>query len=196
MEYQFTRDVGTKSLTEAVKRHARLKKPVVGMEIGCFEGKTTLAVLRHIQSVGGKMICVDPFLDRYIPEETPYDDKWKYFEGQYERFCHNVKRSQDRIIVHRGFSQDVLPELVDEWAGKLDFIIVDGDHRTEAVYRDGVLAFPLLKKGGVMIFDDYGWGKNLSKEFDCKAGIDRFVREYRNQIQVLQNRILLVARKK
>lgn len=41
---------------------------------------------------------------------------------------------------------------------RFDFIYVDGSHRSPDVIYDAILSFGLLKKGGIMIFDDYQGG--------------------------------------
>lgn len=39
---------------------------------------------------------------------------------------------------------------------KFDYIYIDGDHSEEGVYRDAVAAYSLLKRDGVLVFDDAG----------------------------------------
>lgn len=51
---------------------------------------------------------------------------------------------------------------------KFDFIYIDGCHEPEYVIHDACLAFSLLKKGGCLLFDDYGWG-------NCRYGIESFL---------------------
>ena len=55
--------------------------------------------------------------------------------------------------MHCGESFFTLREIDAEF----DFIYIDSDHSPTAVLADAVLAWPLLKVGGVMIFDDYLW---------------------------------------
>ncbi len=51
---------------------------------------------------------------------------------------------------------------------KFDFIYIDGCHEPEYVIHEACLAFQLLKKGGYLLFDDYGWG-------NCRYGIESFL---------------------
>lgn len=184
---QFTRDVGTGSTMRAIATHVRLPllEGAVAMEIGCFEGRTSRAILDYMQHKQSILICIDPFLDKYLPDETPYDKRWQYFSGQHDRFMHNTKPYAHRLIVHEGLSQDVLPTLQTEWCGKVDFVFIDGDHRVEAVYNDAKMSFPLIKEGGWMIFDDYTWGRDMSPEFHTGVGIDQFIADYADQLTVL-----------
>jgi len=62
--------------------------------------------------------------------------------------------------------------MIDE---RFDCIYIDADHRAAGVLEDAVLSWRLLKGGGIMILDDYGW--NLYENpFKCpKRGIDAFL---------------------
>lgn len=45
-----------------------------------------------------------------------------------------------------------------------DLIYVDGNHEAEYVLEDAILAFRLLKPGGTIVFDDYGWAGETAKD--------------------------------
>ena len=47
--------------------------------------------------------------------------------------------------------------------------------------EDAVLSFRKLKKGGILIFDDYGWG---GPDLTIR-GIDGFISGYHKKIEVL-----------
>jgi hypothetical protein len=62
-----------------------------------------------------------------------------------------------------------------------DLIYIDGNHEPEFVLEDGVLCFRKLKKGGYMIFDDYGLGgPDLTQR-----GIDAFLNGYYKKIKTM-----------
>lgn len=82
------------------------------------------------------------------------------------------------MIIKRGFSNLQLPTFEDLF---FDIIYIDGNHEPEYLLEDAVLSFRKLKVGGIMIFDDYGWGgPDLTKR-----GIDAFMNGYHKRIQVL-----------
>lgn len=68
-----------------------------------------------------------------------------------------------------------------------DFIYIDGDHTEDAVYKDAVASWDKLKKGGILGFDDYTWQHDSGRD-DMRPGpaIDRFVKEYEKEIDVLE----------
>lgn len=157
----------------------QIDRPIRYLEIGAFYGANLLSVAstygKHPQSV---LVAVDPWID--------YSDYPEY-KGQqetiYDTFQSNIHNSQhmDRIVVKRGYSNEVLPTLEDN---SFDIIYIDGNHEPEYVLEDAVLAFRKLKVGGYLIFDDYGWGgPDLTKR-----GIDGFLNGYHKRITVLGER--------
>jgi Methyltransferase domain len=66
-----------------------------------------------------------------------------------------------------------------------DIIFVDGNHETEFVYKDGCIAFEKVKSGGYIVFDDYlpYWSQTM-------VGIDNFLEEYKDKIDILHKGIL------
>jgi predicted O-methyltransferase YrrM len=77
-----------------------------------------------------------------------------------------------------------------------DFIYIDGSHMAEDVLEDAVLAWRLLKPGGLIIFDDYVWRLDHPPEKRPRLAIDAFYRFYANQIEVVHNAYQLILRKK
>jgi predicted O-methyltransferase YrrM len=66
-----------------------------------------------------------------------------------------------------------------------DCIYIDGSHETPDVLADAVLAFRLLRVGGLMIFDDFLWGLGPEAEplMNPKLAIDSFINCYQRKIQ-------------
>ena len=122
-----------------------------------------------------KLHCIDPWVD--------YDEYPEYKNEQssiYEAFMINLQSSgiKDKITVHRGYSNTEINKLEDDF---FDIIYIDGNHEPEYVLEDAVLSFRKLKKDGIMIFDDYGWGgPDLTQR-----GIDAFMSGYHKRIQRL-----------
>jgi SAM-dependent methyltransferase len=151
-------------------------KPINYLEIGTFYGANLLSVANtyglHNDS---KLYCVDPWED--------YDDYPEYKneqENTYNTFLENVENSgvKEKIIIKRGFSNIEVPKFEDDF---FDIIYIDGNHEPEYVLEDAVLSFRKLKKGGIMIFDDYGWGgPDLTKR-----GIDGFLSGYHKRVTFL-----------
>ena len=162
-------------------------KPITYLEIGTFYGANLLSVADSYASHPDSILhCIDPWEDY---------EQYQEYKGQqdtiYNTFLQNIQESskKDNIIIHRGYSQQLLPTFDDEM---FDIIYIDGNHEPEYVLEDAVLSFRKLKKGGIMIFDDYGWGgPDLTKR-----GIDGFLSGYHKRIQILGMKEMQVFIKK
>ena len=151
-------------------------RPINYLEIGVFYGGNLLSVANtyglHPDS---KLYGVDPWED--------YNEYPEYKEQQskiYDSFITNLQNSgvQDKVVLHSGYSNLEIPKFQDEF---FDIIYIDGNHEPEYVLEDAVLSFRKLKKEGIMIFDDYGWGgPDLTKR-----GIDGFLNGYHKRITYL-----------
>jgi predicted O-methyltransferase YrrM len=148
-------------------------RPINYLEIGAFYGANFLSVANYYgKHPGSKLYAVDPWMDY---------SEYPEYQGQqptiYNTFKENVRTSghADRIIIRRGLSNVEVPKFQDDF---FDIIYIDGNHQPEFVLEDAVLSFRKLKQGGVMIFDDYGWGgPDLTQR-----GIDAFLSGYRDKI--------------
>jgi hypothetical protein len=151
-------------------------RPIHYLEIGTRHGDNLLCVANFYGLHNDSQLhCIDPWED--------YDEYPEYKGNQqssYDIFNNNINESihKDKIYIHRGFSDKIVPTFDDLF---FDIIYIDGNHEPEYVLEDAVLSFRKLKKGGIMIFDDYGWGgPDLTQR-----GIDGFLSGYHKRINVL-----------
>lgn len=145
------------------------------LEIGCFEGRTTLWLFENVLTEpSSRLTVIDTFTG------SPEFDSIGVSRDFHGRFLANVAPHADRLTVCEGRSHDVLPTLT----GQFDFVFVDGSHRADDVWQDAVLAWPLLRPGGLLVFDDYLWGDQKS-EHSPRIGVDRFLDEYADLLHVV-----------
>ncbi|HEV8694690.1 MAG TPA: class I SAM-dependent methyltransferase [Lysobacter sp.] len=112
------------------------------LEIGSFEGRSTVWLCENILTAGDGVIdCVDLFA-----ADPVYGD-------YHARFRANTAAYRSMIREHAGYSFDMLRRV----EGNYDIIYIDGWHSAFGAMADGVMSWPLLRAGGVMIFDDYLW---------------------------------------
>jgi len=151
-------------------------KKINYLEIGTFYGANILSVA-HTYGLHNdtKLYCIDPWED--------YNEYPEYKNQQssiYDSFINNIENSgfKEKIIINRGYSNLEIPKFEDDF---FDIIYIDGNHEPEYVLEDAVLSFRKLKKNGIMIFDDYGWGgPDLTQR-----GIDGFLSGYHKRIKKL-----------
>lgn len=112
------------------------------LEIGSFEGRSTLWLCENILTADDSRIdCLDLFA-----EDPVYGD-------YHARFRRNTAAHAHKIREYPGYSFDGLRKV----EGEYDIVYIDGWHSAFGALADGVMSWPLLKTGGVMIFDDYLW---------------------------------------
>jgi len=118
-------------------------KPKQGLEIGVRFGKSALATLLGSPEV--QLLGIDP------NPEFPVEEFLK-------------ERVGDRFTFVNEGSPEALRGLTE---GFYDWIYIDGRHDYDGVLQDFYFAWPLLKQGGVMIFDDYddslGYGTDVKQ---------------------------------
>jgi predicted O-methyltransferase YrrM len=112
------------------------------LEIGSFEGRSTLWLCEHtLTAEDSRIDCVNLFAN-----DPVYGD-------YHARFRNNTAARAHKIVEHAGYSFNALRRV----EGELDIVYIDGWHSAFGALADGVMSWPLLKAGGVMIFDDYHW---------------------------------------
>lgn len=148
------------------------------LEIGSFEGKSTEWMLKNTSA---HVTCVDTWQG-----SDEHSDELKH--GLFERFNENIiDQYKDRVTIHRGMSGEVLRTL--PCKPVYDFIYIDGSHYAKDVHEDAILSWRLLKKDGVIVFDDLFWKADESLDaYDLKnprLGIELFVKLYEKDINIL-----------
>lgn len=144
-------------------------RPCNALEIGSYQGLSAVWMLENMLThADSKLTCIDTFEGS---EEHSDVQKTRIFD----LFEHNVlKNFPSKVVAHKGKSGKVLKTLGEE---QYDFIYIDGAHYSANAMEDVVLSFPLLKVGGIMLFDDYGTGGQDDTK-NPHIGIDGFVAAY------------------
>jgi len=145
------------------------------LEIGSYEGRSTCWLLSNL-AIDGKMVSIDPFPN--MPEVE-------------DRFWNNVREvmGKRQLIQCKTTSYLALSQLIQQ-EQEFDFIYIDGDHSPAGVLTDATMAWQLLQKGGVMLFDDY-----LYPQEPTKIGIDAFLNSFDGYELIIDNYQLAVKKK-
>lgn len=147
------------------------------LELGSYEGRSAAWALDNVVA-GGELVCVD---------------SWKVADIE-ARFDENVG---SRVTKIKGHITSVLVGMAS--AGeRFDIIYVDGDHDGAAVLENAVLAWMLLARGGLMVFDDYRY--HIPQQFavgkiDTHFGIDAFLTCYCLRMQILHRAAQVIVAK-
>lgn len=162
-----------------------LAAPRIAVEIGCYEGVSSLWMLRHMLAhPDSRLHCIDSF-------GGGVEHSAAAVEGLEARFRANIETSGQtrQVTVHVGPSVERLAALLLEGVAA-DFVYVDGSHQAPDVLADLVLGLRLLRPGGVMICDDYLWRRPGQAVFDPldtpKLAVDAFTTIFARQAEVLE----------
>lgn len=126
------------------------------LEIGSFQGASTYFMLTRLLNSNSIVTIIDPF-----------ENSKSEAIGNYNLFIDNLNDYLPRIKVYKDYSNNILNKLTKD---SYDVVYIDGSHLAEDVYYDLINTFDLVKKGGIVICDDYLWFilKNICGEnTDC-----------------------------
>jgi len=183
MDYKFSLDFWE---PDHYKNFEKIKKDLVWpdkpkfLEVGTYEGRTATWLLDNMPNIHLTM------LDPDVPEN----------------FHHNMKEhlTSGRATWIKQYSFVELPAMMTTGV-RFDLIYLDGDHNAPGLLEDATMAWRLLNKNGILLFDDYlmeirdPWFYIMHKEFDTykpfgltfhhpKEAIDAFLTIYKGQYEV------------
>ncbi len=195
MDYEFTEDWFSENNPEKVVRQfdeflSEFKdKPCMFLEIGSFEGMSTIWMLENILTEESSQIfCIDA---------------WAEWTGDaFVRFVSNINKTglKDKVHIVKGDSSEELRIFPKE---HFDFIYVDGNHDEKAVIKDAIGSFRILKKGGIIAFDDYLLGISYPNSPGSKAmngstkkAIDYFLDVFQDELEIIHKDYQVWIKKK
>ena len=150
------------------------------LEIGSWEGRSALFFLNYLPRA--ELVCVDTFAgsqehqdaadaEVFLPQvEKTFDANTSAFAGRIEK----IKARSADALARLGLANR-----------RFDLAYIDGSHRAADVYSDGVLTWPLVESGGLMIFDDYELELTPAPLDNARPGVDSFLGAFEGQYRVL-----------
>lgn len=138
------------------------------VEIGVYEGASSCFWSDfYMDHPDSRLISIDPFTGSSEHHETP--ENYPELADIELTARGNIAKSNNaaKIEVLKNLSWDVFPELNKRNGGEpwIDVLYIDGAHDSTSVARDTTLYVPMVKSGGIVIFDDYGHP-------DVRRGVD------------------------
>jgi predicted O-methyltransferase YrrM len=163
------------------------------LEIGSFEGRSSVWIMENMMSDGEHLICIDTWEggeEHSTEDMSPAEDNFRY----------NMQVAKDQFPgrnfqVIKDFSYGALASLVGS-PFDFDFIYIDGSHVAKDVLTDACMAWPLLKPQGMMVFDDYMWGNPRDILHRPKPAVDAFCNIFAEEAEIIHAGYQLVVRKK
>lgn len=189
-EYKFTEtwfDDVAKPTWEKIFQ--QLPSPKSILEIGCYEGKATTWLCDNVLSGNDVKYDVIDTFEGSLSEPGMVNAKELLSQNQSNiemNFLHNTSfHPHINFTIHKGYSQLILPTFSLEET--YDFIYVDASHRADDTFVDAYYAAKMLKRGGIIIFDDFLWKdpKNMHVVNSPQLAVEVFNTMYHDQYQIL-----------
>lgn len=124
------------------------------VEIGSWQGKSTSYLARAaMDSKNGHVFAIDHFKGNVGKEKMYFTDGENStdLKTQFEKHMHALN-IHDYVTLHACHSEEAYQLLANK---VIRLLFIDGDHTYEGVRKDIELFCPLVRAGGVVIFDDF-----------------------------------------
>jgi len=144
------------------------EREIAILEIGSAKGRSAVAFLGLLPLA--RITCIDIFTN--ADHERQFDSAMAPFGARVEKIKSRSVPALDALAVqNRAF----------------EVIYIDGSHARDDALMDSLLAWPLLKPDGIVIWDDYVWEMGrLPAEERPKDAVDLFLGLHADQLTVLE----------
>jgi len=182
MAYEFTQDWFSWNESTWKDLFKELTPRKKFLEIGCFEGRSTVWLIENALDDEGLIVSVDTF-------EGGFEHSPDTMRGVMDRYTMNVEealKKRGKVYAHllKQPSHEAMPHLMK--GGLLyDFIYIDGSHSGPDVLSDAIMAYHLCRVGGMIAFDDYLWGNQADLIERPKIAIDCFVNLFAKKVKLV-----------
>lgn len=174
LEYIIRHSTSADAVLDSVERWAALHTPQPQMVCGPYEGRLLTVLCRSLHAryvvevgtfVGYSTICLARGMAQCGTLHT--FEVNEELESQIMRHL-RMAGVEERVRLHIGDAQQLLPGIVDESVPSVDLAFIDADKRGTEVYYE--MLVPRMRKGGLIVIDNMLWGR---KVMDTERNHDR-----------------------
>lgn len=169
--------------------------PIEILEIGTWTGTSLITLVKNIPNSVG--YGVDSWKNYDESTECRIQISANVEElGIEQSFYKNIQKAnlEGRIFGIKSLSTEALMKFIRE-GKRFDFVFVDGDHSLLGSYTDIILAWEVVKKGGILGIDDVSFHKEQILGSPLQ-GVLRFVKEKEGEFEILYSGYQLILKKK
>lgn len=153
-------------------------RPINYLELGTREGMSLFWVLDNLNI--SRAACVDTWENK----------TWE------NNFLQNLKERDLAKVIYT-FKEDATEFCLKNKSAQ-DLIYIDADHLATSVLTQAVLCWRVLTKGGILVFDDYGWqgGNQNGGKLPPSVGIDCFLATFIEEYELIHKGWQVIIKKK
>jgi hypothetical protein len=159
--------------------------PVKVLEVGSYEGRSAIAFLRYLPK--SHITCVDTF----ALEDVTLKSDGSVIE---QRFDRNLMPFGERVKKIKGTAATALDRM--RAGGEIyDIVYLDAGKKRDWVFALSALAWPLLRVGGILMWDDLRWGRDKPDEERPESAIRLFCSAFSSCLEVMHDDRQMIVRK-
>jgi hypothetical protein len=169
---------GQKYNFEIYLPHLQDKPNLRFLQLGVYTGDASEWLLTNILTdQSSSLLDVDTWegSDEAEHKSISFSNVYEFYKKRMEPYS-NVRSVKNNT---ENFLRNCLIQ------GVYDFIYIDANHTADAVASDAEYSWELLKKGGIMAFDDYMWGQDLPSHLTPRPAIDAFLEKHKGMYTLL-----------
>jgi cephalosporin hydroxylase len=140
---------GLDDLIDFLKSNISDVKSKTMIEIGCYSGVSSVAFAECF----GKVICVDPFIDDYDPNDGV--NGFALMSVVEKHFDENTKNHNNIVKLKKTSDEAISYLKKNKDLSDVYFVYIDGLHTYEQVKKDIDNYMPIIAKGGYLGGHDY-----------------------------------------
>jgi hypothetical protein len=173
-----------------VLTHLR-ERPSEILEIGSWEGRSAIFFLEFLPQ--SRLTCVDTFGGGMENHASPAESR--EIPLIEKRFDANLRSYGERVEKIKARSVAALDRLTEARA-TFDVTYIDGSHLRDDVMVDSLLAWPLLRPGGILIWDDYGGGQDKASGERVAPAVEAFLAWHFGEYSEISRGYQVIVQKK
>ena len=156
------------------------------LEVGCFEGLSSFYILSEYKFVNAYFLDIWDTPNQNSKSLTDdFNKVEKAFDQNLSEFNYTKIKDDSVISMRKLFRKQIY----------FDFIYIDGSHNGEDILSDAIEGFKILKKEGLMFFDDFLQHQN-ERQIQSYIGIEKFLELYSDDLKIIYFQNNLVIKKK
>lgn len=172
---------------DAIERWAHLHTAQPQMLCGPYEGRLLTMLCRSVQArcavevgsyIGYSTICIASGLaDGGLLHSFEVNDEME----QHIRRHLEQASLVDRVRLHIGDADKLLPKVLCGGAGQVDFAFIDAGKRQNRTFYDRLV--PMMREGGIIVVDNVLWGSKVLDPDANKDADTQSVNDFNNYVQ-------------